>query len=164
MSEYINEITNYFSNLIDQLNKTKPEINHTIDNLPKEDQLLYYKLDAIINGCTVIRGHKLLLDWEDLIKLKCVKLFYDYKHKYELRAVDVLVAGDYPKLLFKILFKESFVDLDKYYELAVHYDRFKCMSMIQSIEALLKSIDTDIKKNKILSHEVLNAIQTKILT
>lgn len=155
MSEYINEITNYFSNLIDHLNKTEPEVNHTIGDLSEDDQLIYYKLNAIINGYSVIHGRKLLLSWEDIIKIKCMKLFCDYKHKYELRAVDVIVAGDYPKLLFKILFKESFVNLDRYYDLAVGYDRFKCLEMIQSI--------VNIKKDKILSHEVLDVIQNKIL-
>jgi hypothetical protein len=164
MAEHINEITNYFSNLIDQLDQNKPHIKHSIDDLFIKDQVIYYKLFAIINGYTVINNHIISLNWEEIVKINCVKLFCDYKNKHELRAVDVIVAGDYPKLLFKILFKESFVNLDKYHNLVVQYQRTKCMDLIQSIDKILENIDNAIEKNKILSHEVLNIIQTKILT
>ena len=122
MDQIINEITDYF---------VADNKRQSICDLAESDQLLYYKLVAIVNGEDVD------ISDDEIIKIKCVKLLFDYRHKKKIRAIDVITTGDYPLLLTKILKNNVFQDIGVDKDLlkyAIEYDRKSCVCVLKSFK------------------------------
>ena len=141
MDQIINEITDYFvtehkrQSICDLAEHKRQSIcdlaehkRQSICDLAENDQLLYYKLVAILNG------EEVDISDEEIIKIKCVKLLFDYRHKKKIRAIDVITSGDYPLLLTKILNNNVFQDIDKdLLKYAIEYDRKSCVCVLKSL-------------------------------
>jgi hypothetical protein len=162
MDQIINEITDYFvvdnkrqsicdlaenkrQSICDLAENKRQSIcdlaenkRQSICDLAESDQLLYYKLVAIVNG------EEVDISDDEIIKIKCVKLLFDYRHKKKIRAIDVITTGDYPLLLTKILKNNTFQDnavnkdLLKY---AIEYDRKSCVKVLKSIKEKINEIN-----------------------
>lgn len=129
MDRHIFEVTCYFD-------------EKCIDDLNESDQLLYYKLLALFGGNDVN------ISDEDIVKLKCVRLLCDKKYKEKLRAVDVIVGGDYPMLLEKILSNNCYTELNNdLFELADLYSRHNCIKVMEKIREKINIIDEILESN-----------------
>ena len=99
---------------------------------------MYYKLIAILND------EEVNISDDEIIRIKCVKLLFDYRHKKRIRAVDVIISGDYPLLLTKILKNNAFQDVGVNKDLlkyAIEYDRKSCIGVLKSIRKKINEIN-----------------------
>jgi len=120
---FINEITDYFT-------------DKEIKELDDKDQLLYYKLISIFNG------YEVSINDDEIKKINCVAIFYDYKYKSQLRAIDIIVAGDYPLALLKILSTNCYQDYDnKLIILAKEYNRFLCIEILEALKEKINEMN-----------------------
>jgi hypothetical protein len=111
MSICIEEFTSYFK-------------NKKISLLNMEDQLLYYKLLAMLNY------HDVEFTDDEVIKIN-IRLMVDFKHKDILRPCDVIIAGDYPKTLSYIIKNFPEQDLDILFKLCHEYTRIECLKILR---------------------------------
>lgn len=115
MSHCINEITTYFS-----------DADIEISRMSLTDQVTYYKLIAILHG------EEVELTDQEIKKIDCIRLLYDYRYKDKLRAIDVLMAGDYPITLIQVL-KYSNEKIEDLYKIAIEQNRLSCSEVLKKI-------------------------------
>ncbi len=115
MSHCINEFTSYFS-----------DTNVEISYMSLTDQITYYKLIAILHG------EEVELTDQEIKKIDCIRLLYDYRYKYRLRAIDVLMAGDYPLTLIQVL-KYNNEKIENLCKIAIEKNRLSCIEVLREI-------------------------------